>query len=94
VVAAKDEEVFGVLDLVCQQQADCLERLLSSVNVVSEEEIIRFGWKAAVLEEAKKIIVLAVDVAADLQHDQSVLSKSLRLRTVDKLWEERGHEPL
>lgn len=35
VVATQDEEVFGVLDLVGQQEADGLERLLSSVDVVT-----------------------------------------------------------
>jgi hypothetical protein len=37
VVAAEDEEVLGVLDLVCEKQADGLERLLASVDVVAKE---------------------------------------------------------
>ena len=36
-VAAENEEILGVLDLVCQQQADGLERLLASVNVVTKK---------------------------------------------------------
>lgn len=35
VVTTQDEEVFGVLDLVGQQEADGLERLLASVDVVT-----------------------------------------------------------
>ena len=35
VVSSQDEEVLGILDLVCQQQADSLERLLASVDVVA-----------------------------------------------------------
>jgi len=35
VVTTEDEEVFWVFDLVCQQKADGLERLLSSVDVVA-----------------------------------------------------------
>ena len=35
VVPSQDEEVLGVLDLVCQQKADSLERLLAAVNVVA-----------------------------------------------------------
>jgi hypothetical protein len=35
VVATEDEEVLGVLDLVCQQEADGLERLLATVDVVA-----------------------------------------------------------
>ncbi len=67
VVAAQDEEVLGVLDLVRQQQADGLERLLASVYVVPQKQVVRLWWEAAILEEAEEIIVLAVDVAADLE---------------------------
>jgi hypothetical protein len=35
VVAAEDEEVFGVFDLVCEEQADGLQRLLASVNIIT-----------------------------------------------------------
>lgn len=35
VVSAQDEEVLGVFDLVCQQQADGLERLFATVYVVA-----------------------------------------------------------
>jgi len=35
VVTAENEEIFRVLDLVRQQQADSLERLLASVDVVA-----------------------------------------------------------
>jgi hypothetical protein len=66
VVAAQDEEVFGILDLVGQEQADGLKRLLASIYVVTEEEVIRFGREAAVLKQAQEVIVLAVDVAANL----------------------------
>jgi hypothetical protein len=34
-VATQDEEVFGVLDLVCKEEADGLERLLSSVDIIT-----------------------------------------------------------
>ena len=52
VVAAKDEEVFWILDLVRQQEADCLKRLLSSIYIVAQEQVISFWRKATVLEEA------------------------------------------
>jgi hypothetical protein len=66
VVAAEDEEVLGVLDLVCQQKADGLEGLLAAVDVVTEEEVVCLRWEAAVLEQAQKIVVLAVNVTANL----------------------------
>jgi hypothetical protein len=35
VVAAEDEKVLGVLDLVCEQETDGLERLLATVDIVA-----------------------------------------------------------
>jgi len=66
VVAAEDKEVLGVLDLVRQQQADGLERLLASVDVVAEKEVVRLGRETTVLEQAQEVVVLAVDIAANL----------------------------
>ena len=73
VVAAQHEEVLRVLDLVCEQQADGLERLLAAIDVVAEEEVVRFGREAAVLEQAQEIVVLSVNVAADLAPCQRLL---------------------
>ena len=66
VVAAEDEEVLGVLDLVGEEKADGLEGLLATVDVVAEEEVVGLGGEAAVLEETEEIVVLAVDITADL----------------------------
>ncbi len=65
-ITSENEEVFGVLDLVREQQADGFERLFASVNVVAEEEVISFGWEAAIFEQAKQIVVLTVDIATYL----------------------------
>jgi hypothetical protein len=70
VVAAQYEEILGVLDLVCEQQADCLQRLFASVYIVAKEEVICFRWKAAIFEETQKIIILTVNVTADLVEGQ------------------------
>ncbi len=51
VVAAQEEEVLRVLDLVCQEQTDGLQRLLAAVHVVAEEEVVGLGRKAAILEK-------------------------------------------
>lgn len=66
VVATEDEEVLGVLDLVGQEQANGLEGLLTSVDIVTEEEVVGLWREAAVLEETEQIVVLTVDIAADL----------------------------
>ena len=65
-VAAEDEEVLRVLDLVRQKQADSLEGLLSTVYIVTEEQVVGLGGKATVLEKSQKVVVLAVNVTADL----------------------------
>mmetsp|Transcript_76523 Transcript_76523/g.211814 ORF Transcript_76523/g.211814 Transcript_76523/m.211814 type:complete len:264 (-) Transcript_76523:157-948(-) len=66
VVPAQDEKVLGVLDLVRQQQADGLQALLPAVHIVAQEEIVCVGREAAVLKQAQQVVVLSVDVAADL----------------------------
>lgn len=66
-IAAQQEEVLRVLDLVRQQQAYRLQGLLPSVNVVAQKQVVRLGWKTTVLEQPQKIRVLAVYVAADLK---------------------------
>ena len=61
-VAAEDEKVLGVFDLVGEEEADSFERLLASVDVVAEEEVVGFGRETAVLEQAQQVVVLSVDV--------------------------------
>lgn len=66
VVSTQYEEIFGVLDLVRQQQTDRLETLLATVHVVAQKDVIGLGREAAVFKETQQIIVLSVDVTADL----------------------------
>lgn len=70
-VTTQDEEVLGVFDLVCQKKADGLERLLATVNIVTEEEVVGLWREAAVFEETEEIIVLAMDIAANLNLGQA-----------------------
>lgn len=71
VVTSEDEEVFGVLDLVGEEQADGLKRLLTSVDVITEEEVVGLGREATVLEESEKIVVLSVDITTNLSRAQT-----------------------
>lgn len=81
VIATQDEEVLWILDLVRKEQADGFEGLLAAVHVIAKEEVIRFWWEAAVLKESQKIVVLPVNVAADLVYTCQLTSKpSSRLR--------------
>jgi hypothetical protein len=67
VVAAQDEEVLGKLDLVREEQADGLERLLATIYVVAEKEVVGLGREAAILKEAEQVVVLPMDIAANLK---------------------------
>lgn len=53
VVASQDEEVFGVFDLVGEEEADCLKGLFSPVDVVTKEEVVCFWREAAILEQSE-----------------------------------------
>lgn len=65
-IAAEDEEVLWVLDLVCQEEADGLERLLTPIDVVTEEKVVCFRREPTILEEAQQVVVLSVDITTDL----------------------------
>lgn len=62
-IAAKDEKVFGVLNLVREEKANCLERLFAPIDIIAEKEVVCFWGKATILEQTKKVVVLPVDVA-------------------------------
>ena len=66
VVPAKDEEVLGILDLVRQEEAYCFQRLLSTVDVVAEEDVVGLRRESAVFEQTEEVVVLSVNVSADL----------------------------
>jgi hypothetical protein len=51
VVTTENEEVLGVLDLVSQKEADGLQRLLATVNVVTQEQVVGLGREATVFEK-------------------------------------------
>lgn len=66
VVTTENKEVFRIFDLVRKEEADGLKRLLATVDVVSEEEVIGFRREATVFEKTQEIVVLAVNVTTDL----------------------------
>ena len=65
-VAAQDEEVFGVFYLVGQEEADRLKRLLASVDIVAEEEVVGLRWEAPILEQPEEVVVLAMNITTNL----------------------------
>mmetsp|Transcript_22516 Transcript_22516/g.74662 ORF Transcript_22516/g.74662 Transcript_22516/m.74662 type:complete len:231 (+) Transcript_22516:653-1345(+) len=52
--------------LVAEEEQRALEPVRATVNVVAEEEVVGLRREAAVLEEPQQVVVLPVDVAADL----------------------------
>ena len=65
-ISSEEEEVFRVLDLVGQQQADCLYGFLPPVDVVAQEEIVGVRGITDLVKVPEEIAELAVDVADDV----------------------------
>jgi hypothetical protein len=66
VVTTQNEEVLRVLDLVGEEKANGLERLLATVDVVAEEEVVGLWGETTVFEKTQQVVVLAVDITANL----------------------------
>ena len=78
VVPTQDEEILWILDLVREKQANGFKRLFASVDVVSKEEVICFGWESSVFEEAEKVVILAMNITTDLQQAKQRVSVALK----------------
>ena len=53
VISSQQEEVLLELDFVGQEENDCLKRVLSSIDIVTKEQVVGLRREAAVLEEAE-----------------------------------------
>lgn len=53
VIPTKNEEILWILDFVCKEQADGLQRLFASIDIIAEEKIIGFGRESSVFEKAE-----------------------------------------
>ena len=54
----KGNVTHRVPDLVAQEQADDLDRLLTAVDIIAEEQVVRLRRVAAELEQAQQVRVL------------------------------------
>lgn len=61
-VATEQEEILRVLYFIGQQEANCLEGLLATIDVVAEEQVVGIGRETTILEKSQKIIVLTMDI--------------------------------
>lgn len=83
VVAAEQEEIVRVLDLVAEEEADGLNALLPAVHVVAQEEVVWLRREATVFEQPEEVWELTVDVAwikfktVFLFNNQLLLGKSV-----------------
>lgn len=78
VITPKHEEVFGVLDLVAQQQEDRFQTLFPAIDVVPQKQIIRTRWEPTHLKQANQVGVLPMDVADDLDGGRQLDQGRLR----------------
>lgn len=65
VVSAEKEKVLWVLNLVSHHKANHFKVLLSSVNVIAQEKIVRFWREVSNLKYTQKVNIFSVDVARD-----------------------------
>jgi hypothetical protein len=63
VIASQQEEVFGKLDLVAEQEQNRLERLFASVDVIAQKQVIRLGRESAHLEQSNQVGILGISKA-------------------------------
>jgi hypothetical protein len=78
VITAEDEKVLRVFDLIRQQEANGLERLLATVDVIAQEDVVGLGGEAAILEQSEQIVVLPVHIPANLDGSLQFQQHGLR----------------
>lgn len=81
VVATQEKNVFRVADFKAEQEQKGLDRLLASVDVVTQEKVVCCGWHATQLKDSHEVAKLAVNIADDL--DRSTELQQGRLRQED-----------
>ena len=66
-ISSQQKEVLWVLDLIGQKEADGFERLLSSIDIVSKEEIVGVRRESTVFKHAQQVVVLSVNVTFEIK---------------------------
>jgi hypothetical protein len=83
-VAPQDEEILRILDLVGKQQTYSLERLLSPIDVIAEEQIVGLWGEATVFKQSEQVIILAVNITTDLNKRQAVQRQNRKSTNLDR----------
>ena len=81
-ISSQQEKVLRILNLVAQQKADSLNRLLSTVDVVAEEQVVGLRRESTVLEDAEQVIVLSMHVACSTRGEKRLADAGTRFARV------------
>jgi hypothetical protein len=65
VVSTQDEKVFRIFDFVSKQKTNRFQALFSTVDVISQEQIVGLGRETSVFKEAQKVVILAMNITAN-----------------------------
>lgn len=82
VVTSEKEYALRELDFVCEKEADGLDALFSTVNIVSQEQIIWMWRVFCDIHKSEEIVVLAMDVTYDLDGCRKLKKHWLRCDNV------------
>lgn len=96
-VASQHEEVLWILDLVGQHEADRLNGLFPSVDVVAEKQVVRIARKPCVLKQLDEVGILSVYVPFVIMQVPQILigaSSSSSIGCSRKIYRDRIHKPL
>jgi CRISPR/Cas system-associated protein Cas5 (RAMP superfamily) len=72
VVSSEDGQSLFESDLDAEEQADGLERVISSIDVISQKEIVAVGNVSSNFEQLHQIVELAVHVSADVDWGSNI----------------------
>jgi hypothetical protein len=65
VVSSEQGDSVFVPYFQSQKEQECFDAVSSSVDIVSQEDVVGVGWVSSDFEEFDQVIELAVDVSAD-----------------------------
>ena len=65
VVASENSESVLEADLQGNKECHSLDRVVTTINVVTHEQVVRIRWLSTNLEQLSKVMELSVDVSAD-----------------------------
>lgn len=64
-IASQDRDTVLEAHLERDEKCDCLDTVVTAIDVVTHEEVVRIGGLAANLEKFTQVVELSVDVTAN-----------------------------